>query len=236
MDGSIVHQHLVEHRGPIVLMDKRPGPVMNMEDLSKALQEAIIHIDIIHVDPSSTSLSNEKELILATTLRLKRRNKPSLCDFVPSHRISDNLDAANEKKKKRVVTQEKQGKEKGSKRCKFLEGVCIESTAMTAFKKDDVKQEVEPNEDMIRSALRAISSLAQECKKKHPRGDNIEVEECYFLSSKYEVKHYSEKLRSMDLYKAPKEPSDMIDLNPPPGPNYVGDTWVSLIQSTPFMT
>ncbi|GKB82888.1 arginine--tRNA ligase, chloroplastic/mitochondrial-like protein isoform X2, partial [Tanacetum coccineum] len=152
MDGSIVRQHLVEHRGPIVRMktsmDKRPGPVMNMEDLSKALQEAIIHIDIIHVD-----------------------------------------DAANEKKKKRVVTQEKQGKEKdgltkyllndsiadqkpttltehaqseaklGSRRCKFLEGVCIESTAMTAFKKDVVKQEVEPNEDMIRSALRAISSL-----------------------------------------------------------------------------
>ncbi|GJZ13157.1 transposon ty3-I gag-pol polyprotein [Tanacetum coccineum] len=39
-----------------------------------------------------------------------------------------------------------------------------------------------------------------------------------------------------DDRQAPKEPSDMIDPNPPPGPNHVGDTWVSLIQSTPSMT
>ncbi|GJY80975.1 arginine--tRNA ligase, chloroplastic/mitochondrial-like protein isoform X2 [Tanacetum coccineum] len=80
MDGSIVRQHLVEHRGPIVLMDKRLGPVMNIEDLSKALQEQsftsmfVIVMLVKHSD-AGDSTSNLKELILATTLRLKRRNK-----------------------------------------------------------------------------------------------------------------------------------------------------------------
>ncbi|GKD18513.1 hypothetical protein Tco_1207671 [Tanacetum coccineum] len=44
------------------------------------------------------------------------------------------------------------------------------------------------------------------------------------------------RLATLQSFKAPKEPSDMIDPNPPPGPNHVGDTWVSLIQSTPSMT
>ncbi|GKB25351.1 hypothetical protein Tco_0864752 [Tanacetum coccineum] len=45
-----VRLHFLYYLDFSLLQDKRPGPVMNMEDLSKALQEAIIHIDIIHID------------------------------------------------------------------------------------------------------------------------------------------------------------------------------------------
>ncbi|GJY43280.1 RNA-directed DNA polymerase [Tanacetum coccineum] len=39
-----------------------------------------------------------------------------------------------------------------------------------------------------------------------------------------------------DDRQSPKDPSDMIDLNPPPIPSHIRNTWVSLIQSNPSIT
>nr|GEV23537.1 hypothetical protein [Tanacetum cinerariifolium] len=39
-----------------------------------------------------------------------------------------------------------------------------------------------------------------------------------------------------DDRQAPKDPSDMIESNPPPNPSHMGNTWVRLIQSNPSIT